>query len=78
MKRFVVVSSEKAVENGWLDADELGYDSECQSYLFDTSVTPPRRVARDGGEPEDQSFGRSLSWVVRELNKLAEENNGKV
>ena len=32
-----------------------------------------RFVAADGGEPEDNSFYRDLSWVVDELNALAKK-----
>ena len=41
--------------------------------LLDTAHDPPRLVGMDGGEPEDATFGRDWSWVVDELNALAEE-----
>jgi hypothetical protein len=68
--RFIVVSQARAIELGVDDAADYCDADRC--FLLDTASTPPRLVAADGGEPEDQSFGRDLSWVVSELNAVAE------
>ncbi len=50
------------------DSDEYGF----YSTLVDT--TDDRELGTDGGEPEDQCYGRDWKWVPEELNKLAAEN----
>lgn len=60
--------------------DELGFvpgkdEDRYMLGLFDTSVEPWRLLGTDCGEPEDQTFGRDWSWVVEELNKVAEERD---
>lgn len=40
---------------------------------YDTNGKIIRVVNSDGGEPEDQTFGRNWAWVVDEMNKLDEE-----
>ena len=40
---------------------------------YDKNNNPLRIVASDGGEPEDQTFHRNWSWVVKEMNKLDNE-----
>lgn len=55
--RFIL----KNVTNGW--------DSYC--VLIDTETNT--QIASDGGEPEDNSFGRDWSWVPDLLNQLADE-----
>lgn len=71
MSRFIVVDKARAIELGADEAED--FCDEDRMFLLDTKDTPPRLVAADGGEPEDQTFRRDLAWVVRELNKLAEE-----
>lgn len=46
-------------------------DDMYRSVLVDT--TDGRELGIDGGEPEDNSFGRHWSWVPDELNALAEQ-----
>lgn len=72
MKRFIIVSAKEAQENNYPEADEL-YDRYC-SLLYETDTEKPiRLIASDSMEPEDATFGRSLSWVVKELNKVSNE-----
>ena len=56
--RFVLRSSEP---NRW----------DSYTELVDTKTGEV--VGSDGGEPEDNSFGRDWSWVCPLLNKVAEE-----
>lgn len=69
--RFIVVSKDRAIELGVEDAKDYYDDYRC--FLLDTAATPPRLVAADGGEPEDQRFSRDLHWTVSELNNLAQQ-----
>jgi len=73
MKRFIFVNESEAAAKGYpeAEANPWGNDRMC---LYETDGEKPiRLVAMDGGEPEDQSFGRDWSWVLRELNKLADD-----
>lgn len=77
MKRFVTVTVDNAIRNGYPGAppiEELDHwDGYGHSYLYETDGTRPTRlVGRDGGEPEDNLFIRDWSWVETELNRLAE------
>lgn len=70
MPRFMVY--DKAEAKGcanWEDWDygEDWYDWE--SYLVDT--TTDEIIYKDGGEPEDQTLGRDLSFFVDWMNRLA-------
>lgn len=62
--------------------DEFGIPAEVvDAYLldggmiaeFDDSGKFVRIVGTGGGEPEDNTLARDYSWVVVELNKLAEQ-----
>lgn len=63
--RFLVMST----NDPRLPEDERYEDDMYRSVLFDTQ--DKRVVGTDGGEPEDQTFGRNWSWVPDELNALA-------
>lgn len=73
MARFRILTQEECLAIGLDEASEI-YDGEYRNFLveFDVSGDPIRLVAVDGGEPEDQTLCRDLSWVVEELNALAE------
>ena len=57
------------------------WDSSCDSNYrraiieCDADGNFVREVGCDGGEPEDNTFGRDWRWVLVELNKLADEND---
>ena len=77
MERFIVVSIADAVEKDYpLDEWTKGLFKKYQDYywcLFETDGEKPvRLVGTDHMEPEDAILVRDLSWVVKELNKLAE------
>lgn len=63
--RFIVVGT----NDPRVPEDERYEDDMYRSVLLDTR--DKRILGTDGGEPEDQSFGRSWSWVPDELNALA-------
>lgn len=74
MKRFILVDYLGAVAAKYPEVEPDGYDLEYRICLYETDGEKPiRLVAVDGGEPEDQTFGRNWNWVLGELNKLAEE-----
>lgn len=70
--RFELLDAEEARAKGIevsLDAEETGRLTLVEN-MPDGTV---REVAQDGWEPEDCTFGRSLNFVLSELNKLADE-----
>ena len=75
-KRFVVVDFEDALKADnaeseyYLEKDCPPFD-DFRQYLLDTKKN--KLVAYDGGEPEDQSFGRDLRVFVDLLNEVDAE-----
>jgi len=68
LKRFVVIDSIEASK--FLD-DSINPE---RSYLCERMPDGQlRELGSDNGEPEDNTFRRDWSWVVVELNKLADE-----
>ena len=76
MERFIVVPIQEAVEKGYpLDQMAVDMFKKYRDYyycLFETDGEKPiRYVGNDHMEPEDAMLVRDMSWVVKELNKLA-------
>lgn len=72
-ERFRVLSSYMALEKGYITPDDY-YTREGYYYciLFDfKDPENPVEIARDGGEPEDQTLFRDWAWVPVVMNKLA-------
>ena len=75
MKRFICLSLYDARKlPGFSEIEETFYCNQYSSSIYETDGKKLiRHVAADGGEPEDQTFGRDLNWIIHELNKLADE-----
>lgn len=70
--RFRVVTAAEAKKCGYLESEDY-YADDYRGILYEfDGDTPVRVLGVDGGEPEDQTFGRDWSWVVPELNRLSE------
>lgn len=70
MNRFEMVEKEKAHELGLYPV--VG-KYECGYAIIENLPDGTRRlVGSDEGEPEDQSFGRDLGWVLPALNAAFE------
>lgn len=69
MDRFQVFTVDEAQKLKLPEAEEHGTWDD-RNLLYDFLTEPPKFVACDGGEPEDHSFYRDLSWVVRLLNDI--------
>lgn len=70
--RFELLDAEEAKAKGL----EVSEDGELMGMLTLIENMPDgtvREVAQDGWEPEDCTFGRSLNFVLDELNRLADE-----
>lgn len=50
--------------------EDDGYDYRTTLIITDSSGT---REYSDGGEPEDNTFGRDWNWVAKELEKAYQE-----
>lgn len=65
------------VMNYWDAAELLGEDvvscigPDYASFIIDFRDPKPCILARDYGEPEDNSFHRDYNWIVPLLNELA-------
>lgn len=69
MPRFVVVSEDVAkLAPNW-EAYDYGFE-DWNDYLIDSSTG--EIIYKDGGEPEDQTLGRDLSFFVSWMNELAD------
>ena len=73
MKRFRVLDATDAAKH--FPDDDCDEGDRYRRYLveFTDDDKPARIVGSDGGEPEDQTFGRDWNWVCGELNRLADE-----
>jgi len=75
MDKYIVVSNQEARASKYPSYEDPRQDfGDFYSCLYETDGKKPiRLVGEDGGEPEDQTFGRDWRWVVREMNQLAKE-----
>lgn len=74
MTRFQLLDAKQLAK---LDPEFEAPRSDYRLYLVEFAAGKyVRTVGCDGGEPEDNTFGRDWSWVPDELNKLAEEKAG--
>ena len=69
MREYKLFSQEEAVKAG-LEEENLYRNEGYIHHLVEVIDGKPIRVlGSDGGEPEDQTFGRDWKWVVEEINK---------
>jgi hypothetical protein len=70
MDRFQIVSEDVAkLAPNWEDYD-YGYDwDDWGDYLIDSKTG--EIIYKDGGEPEDMTLGRNLSFFVELANRAA-------
>lgn len=71
--RYVVRPEMEAVDKGWphpwLDKGDESWEENNGIWELDYRGVPVRFISNDAMEPEDATFNRSLSWIVKELNK---------
>lgn len=70
--RFRVLSINDAKACGASDPEDAWEDDYRSCMVEFASGEKPKLLAFDGGEPEDQTFGRNWAWVVKALNAAYE------
>lgn len=71
MPRFEIVSGDVAkLAPNW-EAYDYGWGEDWEDYLIDAKTG--EIIYKDGGEPEDMTLGRNLSFFVKKMNELADE-----
>lgn len=84
MRAYVLVTEEEAKERGYsptygyTEWEERNPDSWYDDWKYDLHLYQldegtDRWVASDGGEPEDNTFGRDWGWVPAELHKAYDD-----
>jgi hypothetical protein len=73
MREYQLFGYSRALEAGLLEPIIEHGTFDRHLYVFHLVEVidgkPTRILGTDGGEPEDQSFGRDWYWVVEEINK---------
>ncbi len=73
MIKYEILTNEEEVKLGIAEKDK--WDDYCLMLWLFVDDKPVKLIASDGGEPEDNSFGRDWNFVPGELNKLAKRIN---